>query len=277
MEEAEETAAEAEAEGHGGLRLEGKRCVVEAEFFEGVAEHGVFVRVDGVEAGEDHALDVFEAGERFGTGVFDRGDGVANFGVGYVLDCRDEEAYFACGKLCELNGLGGHDADTFDVEDFAVGHDLDLHALAELAVDDAGEDGDASVGIEPAIEDEGLERGFRVALRRGEQRDDGFEDAGYVEAGLGADGDGVVGWEAHGFLDHRLGALDVGAGEIDLVDDWNDLKAVGDGEIGVCEGLGFDALRGIDDEECALAGGQGAGDLVGEVDVAGGVDEVELV
>src|SRR3984957_5225463 len=255
MEEAEETAAEAEAEGHGGLRLEGKRCVVEAEFFEGVAEHGVFVRVDGVEAGEDHALDVFEAGERLGTGVFDRGDGVANFGVGYVLDCRDEEAYFACGKLCELNGLGGHDADTFDVEDFAVGHDLDLHALAELAVDDAGEDGDASVGIEPAIEDEGLERGFRVALRRRGQRDDGFEDAGYVEAGLGADG----------------------AGEIDLVDDWNDLKAVGDGEIGVCEGLGFDALRGIDDEECALAGGQGAGDLVGEVDVAGGVDEVELV
>ena len=71
MQQAEEAAAEAEAEGDGGLGLEGEGRVVEAEFFEGIAEHGVFVRVDGVEAGEDHALDVFEAGERFGAGVFD--------------------------------------------------------------------------------------------------------------------------------------------------------------------------------------------------------------
>ena len=34
---------------------------------------------------------------------------------------------------------------------------------------------------------------------------------------------------------------------------------------------------GVDDEERAFAGGEGAGDFVGEVDVAGGVDEVELV
>ena len=137
----------------------------------------MLVRVDGVEAGEDHALDVFEAGEGFGAGVFDGGDGVADLGVGYVFDGGDEEADFAGGELGDFDGLGGHDAHAVDVEDFAVGHDFDLHALAKFAVDDAGEDDDASVGVEPAVEDEGLERGFGIALRRREQRDDGFEDA----------------------------------------------------------------------------------------------------
>ncbi len=159
----------------------------------------------------------------------------------------------------------------------AVRHDFDLHALAELAVDDAGEDDDAAVGVEPGVEDEGLEGGFGIAGGRREKGDDGFEDGLDVEAGLGGDGDGVVGGEADGLFDHLLGAVDVGGGEVDLVDDGDDLEAVGDGEIGVGEGLGLDALGGVDDEEGAFAGGERAGDLVGEVDVAGGVDEVELV
>ena len=80
-----------------------------------------------------------------------------------------------------------------------------------------------------------------------------------------------------GVFDHFAGAFDVGGGEVDFVDDGDDFEAVGDGEVGVGEGLGFDALRGIDDEEGAFAAGEGAGDLVRKVDVAGGVDEVELI
>jgi len=43
------------------------------------------------------------------------------------------------------------------------------------------------------------------------------------------------------------------------------------------DGLRFDALGGIDDEERAFAGGKAARDFVGEIDMAGSVDEVELV
>ncbi len=153
----------------------------------------MLVGVDGVEAGEDHGLDVFKAGESFGAGVLDGGDGVADFGVGYVLDGGDEEADFAGGELGDLDGLGGHDAHGLDLEAAVVGHDFDLHALAELAVDDAGEDDDAFIGVEPAIEDEGLQGGVSVALRRRQQGDNGFEDGRYVEAGLGADCDGIIG------------------------------------------------------------------------------------
>ena len=108
-------------------------------------------------------------GRASAQGLSTVGDGVAHFCVGDVLDGGYEEADFAGGELGDLDGLGGHDAHGLDLEDLAVGHDLDLHALAELAVDDAGEDDDAFVGVEPAIEDECLQRGFGIALRAAEE------------------------------------------------------------------------------------------------------------
>ena len=47
--------------------------------------------------------------------------------------------------------------------------------------------------------------------------------------------------------------------------------------VDVGERLRLDALGGVDDQERALDGGERAGDFVGEVDVAGRVDQVEDV
>ena len=101
-----------------------------------------------------------------------------------------------------------------------------------------------------------------------------FDDA---RAGFGADGQSVGGVEADGAFDHLLGALYVRAGKIDFVDDGDDFQAVVDGDVAVGEGLRLDALGGIDHQQRAFAGGERAGDLVGEIDVAGGVDEIELI
>ena len=95
VEQAEEAAAEAEAEGDGTFGLEEERRIVEAKFFEGFAQLGVLVGVDGVESGEDHGLDFFEAGQGFDGGIGVVGDGVADFGVGDVLDVGDDESDFA--------------------------------------------------------------------------------------------------------------------------------------------------------------------------------------
>ena len=45
----------------------------------------------------------------------------------------------------------------------------------------------------------------------------------------------------------------------------------------VGHGLGLDALGGIDDQDGPFAGGQTPGDLVGEVDMARGIHEIECV
>ena len=141
----------------------------------------------------------------------------------------------------------------------------------------ASENDDAAVGVEPGVENERLEPVVRRSFGRRDALHDSFEHVGDALAGFGADEDGIGGIEANGAFDHFLGARDVGALQIDLVDDGNDFESVIDCEVGVGERLRFDSLRGIDDEQRAFARRQRARDFVGKIHVAGSVDQVELV
>ena len=87
----------------------------------------------------------------------------------------------------------------------------------------------------------------------------------------------VVAVEADDVLDLPARLFGLRAGQVDLVDDRDDLEVVLDREVGVGQRLRLDALRGVDHQQRAFAGGQRARDLVGEVDVPGRVDQVEDV
>ena len=218
----------------------------------------MFVRIDGVQAGEDHRLDIFKAGQGGGcrTSIFCYS--IADLCISHVFYGRDEEADFAGGEFADLNRLGSEDAEGFNVKGLAVRHEADLHALAQAAVDDAGEHDDAAIGIKPRIEDQRLQWRVDQSLRRGQAFDDCFKDALDVQAGLRAHSDGVGSIEADSAFNHLLRARDVSARQINLVDDGDDLETVVDGEEGIGQGLGFDALRCIDHEQRAFAGGEGA-------------------
>ena len=143
------------------------------------------------------------------------------------------------------------------------------------AVDDPHQHHDAEIGVVPGIDEQRLERRIRVALRRRQLLDDGFQHALDVDAGLGRDRHGLRGVDADHLLDLLLDPVRIGGGQVDLVEDRDDLVVGVDGLIDVGERLGLDALGGVDHQERALAGGERAGDLVGEVHVAGGVHEVQ--
>ena len=72
----------------------------------------------------------------------------------------------------------------------------------------------------------------------------------------------------------RSGSAD---GQVDLVDDRDDFQIVVQRQVGVGERLRLHALRGVHHQQRAFAGLQAARDLVGEIDVAGRIDQVELV
>ena len=78
-------------------------------------------------------------------------------------------------------------------------------------------------------------------------------------------------------LDLLLDPVHVRRGQVDLVDHRDDGEVVLHGQIEVGHGLGLHPLGGVHQQQHPLAGGQGPGDLVGEIHVARGVDEVELV
>jgi hypothetical protein len=76
-------------------------------------------------------------------------------------------------------------------------------------------------------------------------------------------------------LDLEGAAFRIGRRQVDLVEHGHDLEVVLHGLVAVGQGLGLDPLRGVHQEDRPLAGGERAAHLVAEVDVAGGVDEVE--
>ena len=107
--------------------------------------------------------------------------------------------------------------------------------------------------------------------------DDPIEQLGHALPGLARDLEDVVDIAADEGGDLLGVLLRLGGGQVDLVEDRDDGQVPLDGHVEVGQGLGLDALGGVDQKDRALAGRQGAVDLVGEVDVPGGVDHVEGV
>jgi hypothetical protein len=107
--------------------------------------------------------------------------------------------------------------------------------------------------------------------------DDGLEHIGDSEPGLGADLERVRGIEPDHVLDLLLDAANLGGRQIHLVEHRHDLVVDVERVVDVGEGLRLDALRGVDHQERALAGGKRSIDLIGEVDMTRCVDQVEGV
>ncbi len=77
VEQAEKAAAEAETEGYGAFGLECQRGVVELKFLERGAQILEVFGFDGIDAGKDHGLDLFEAVDSRFAGALHVSDGVA--------------------------------------------------------------------------------------------------------------------------------------------------------------------------------------------------------
>jgi hypothetical protein len=88
---------------------------------------------------------------------------------------------------------------------------------------------------------------------------------------------GVARVQADDGFDLLANALRLGRRQIDLVDDRNDFQVVVQRQVGVGERLRLHALRGVHHQQRAFAGLQAARNLVGEIHVAGRIDQVELV
>ena len=199
-------------------------------------------------------------------------------GVADLLDRGGEDADLAGAKFGDVDHLGFQDGELVDAVDGVGLHHADAVALFDDAVHDADHDDDAEVGVIPAVDQHGLEGRVAVALGGGKAGDDGLQHVGDAEAGLGGDRDGVGGVEADDVLDLLLDALGFGGGEVDLVQDGDDLVAGVDAPGRRWRGSaprppGEASTTSSEPSTARMR----AGDFVGEVDVAGGVDQVQDV
>ena len=192
-----------------------------------------------------------------------------------VLDRGDDETDLAGADLFDPGRARDELADVGDLVKLVGPHEADLLALHQLAVEHADVRDDAAVVIIDAVEDQGA--GRQVGLARGGRElvaelADQLVDA---LAGLGRDEDRLFGREAEHLLDflgHLNGAR---SGQVNLVDDRDDLQPHVDRGVRVGDGLGLHALGAVDDEDRPLARLQRLLHLVVEVDVPRRVDEVQ--
>ena len=147
VQKAEEAAAEAEAQGGGGLHLEGEARVVEGKLPDGVAEILEFAVIDRKEAAKDDGLRRLEAGKRLRRGAALMRDRVADAGVPHLLDRRREDADLARTELRGVRHFGLENGEPVDAVPGAGLHHDDLVALADRPVDDPDHDDHAKIGI----------------------------------------------------------------------------------------------------------------------------------
>ena len=277
MQEPEESTAEAEAERGRGLHLVGEARVVEAEPAHRGAQGLEVGRVGREEAAEHDRLGRLEARQRFGRRAAVVGDRVADSRVGHLLDLGCDIADFAGPERIGLRHLGPEHPDPVDLIGRARPHHSNPHALPDEAVDDAHQHDHAEIGVVPGIDEQRLQGRHLVALRRRQAGDDRLEHEVDVQARLGRDRHRLRRVEADDVLDLLLDPVRFGRRQVDLVQDRHDLMARVERVIDVGERLRLDPLARVDHQKRPLAGGERARHLVGEVDVAGRVHEVEDV
>ena len=277
VQQPEEAAAEPESERLRRLGLVGQRCIVERQLLQRVAQVRVLVRVDRVEAAEHHRPRLLVPGQRLGRGPGLGRQRVADAQLGHVLDAGDDVADLAGLERLGLDHVGRPEADVVDVRVRAGLHGADRLAAPERAVDHPHVGDHAPVLVEHGVEDQRSRRRRGIALRRRHVPHERLQDVLHSLARLGRDPQDAFGLLADQLADLVCDALRLGARKVDLVHHGDELQPGVHGEVRVRDRLGLDALRRIDHQQRALTCGERPGHLVVEVDVPGGVDQVQLV
>ena len=152
-------------------------------------------------------------------------------------------------------------ADLHQLELRAGAHQADGIAGLDRALKDADVDDDALVAVVDGVEDQRFQRCVGVASGGWDIPRNAFQHLLDADAQLGRDARCLHAGQADDVLDLLRHGIRVGTGQVDLVQNRHDLQIVVQRQIAVRQRLRLNALAGVDDEDCALTGGQTAADL----------------
>ena len=255
-----------------------KRGVVEAQLGERLAQLLELGGIDREQAAEHHRHAGLEAGQHLGRGLAVVGDRVADLAVGDGLDAGDDEADLARAQLGHVGGLGREDADLVEVvaprPPPSCGSSGPCFSTPSFTRTSVTTPRYGSYQLSTSSAFSGASRSPLGAGRRLTMASSTSSMPRPVLAETMTASDVSMPITSSISLHTRSGSAD---GQVDLVQDRDDLVVRFDRVIGVGQRLRLDALAGIDHQQRALAGGQRAADLVGEVDMAGRVHQVQDV
>ena len=233
VEQAEESAAKAEAQRHGGFRLKGEGGVVQLQLFQRGAQLLVIGGIHRVDAGEEHRLHLLEALDGRLTGTLHMGDGVAHLHLLGRLHTGNDIAHIAGLQLLAGNAVHPQHPDLIGIVFLAGGDKLHMLPRLQRAVEDAEIGDDAPEGIEHRIENQGLQRSVLVPFRRTDVLHNGLQNQINPFACLGTRLNNLLALAAQQLHNLVLNLLRHGGRHVNLVHHRNDVQVVVNGHVEV--------------------------------------------
>ena len=237
MEQPEETAPEAKAEGSGALGGEGQGGVIEPQLIERGTEVLVVLRRNGIDTSEDHRLYFLKALDRSCGRTLHRGDGVAHLDLPRVLDPRDDVAH-----VSTLHLLLRHHIQLQSTHLIGIVLGIGLHEFYPLTGVDRSihhliVGNDPSVGIEHGVKDESLQRSIRITHRCGDLLHDGIKYLLYTHSGATTGEQDILPVTAQEIYHLIPGEVDIGTIEVNLIEHRDDRQVVLDRHIEIGDRL----------------------------------------
>ncbi len=254
-----------------------KTGVVEMQLGQAITQVFELPGIDREQPAKHHRHRRLEPGQGFVCGALVLGDGVADLGIGHGLDGGGDKTDFAGAEFADIDRLRREITDLFDLIGGARRHHPDFSAFFQHTVLDPDQDHHAQVGIVPAIDQQRLQGRVGIAGGRRQVRDQGFQHGIDAQPGLRRNFQRLGNVETDHLFDLLFNTIRFGGGQVDLVQHRHDFMIRVDRQIGIGQGLRLHPLGRVDHQHRALARRQRSTDLIGEIDMAGGVHEVELI
>ena len=162
--------------------------------------------------------------------------------VGDGLYRRGQESNFAHAQLIDGRRTRAIHAEGFHLIIAAGIEEANLHSRPNRAIDDAEENNHAAIRVVPRVEDQSFERRVWIAFGMRHIAHDRFQHLCDSDAGLGAGQNRVMSFQADEVLDFFNGSLRFSPGQVDLVDDRNQLEIIFNRQVSIRQRLCFDAL-----------------------------------
>ena len=159
----------------------------------------------------------------------------------------------------------------------ASGHQDQFFFGTKLAIHHPYQHYHADIIVEPGIDNQSLQWCIKSAFRRGNTCNDGFENIVNTHACFGRTRNGFGGVDADDIFNFLFCVFGIGLWQIHFVQYRHHVDTQLQCGVAIGNCLCFHALRCINDQQCAFAGRQGTTYFIGEVNVPGCVDQVQIV
>ena len=200
------------------------------------------------------------------------GNGIPHADIPHVFGPGNQVPHFAGGQFLFGESLKQQRAHFFHFILTAGGHEANFVPFADFPVKYSNQRHHAPVIVKTGIKNQRLQRGFRVAFRRGNALNDGLHHFIYSLAGLRTGEDDFLFVAANQFNNLMLNRIHLRVGEVNFIDDGNNHQIVINGLVQIGNGLCFHPLGRIHQQQCPFGRRQAAGDFVGKVHMPRGVN-----